>query len=390
MWFLEEESFHKMQAMAKDGLHLNQERCDAYMEKVMAYNNDNSLPRGSSITPKGIGEINISGVLTKKPDFLSMLFGGGNTTYDDIQKSIALFEQDDNVSEIILNIDSVGGNVNGLFEAMDAIRYAKKPTKSIIRGACYSAAYGLASQANQVIASHKSSSVGSVGVLRQYYVSDNRVTITSTEAPEKAPDVRTPEGVLMVKKEMDDLHNLFVEQIAEARKTNKDYVNANYGRGGVLLASEALARGMIDSIGNGGVAVEKNNLKLRKSKEVRAMDLKQLKSEYPDLCNNIAEQAVASERDRVSSHLIMGEASGDLKTAIQAVKDGSLMTAALQATYMAAGMVKKDIEARQDDEQQVAGLNNLTNKSTPSSQTESEVKTEAVLDEVLKAMGASQ
>ena len=66
------------------------------------------------------------------------------------------------------------------------------------------------------------------------------------------------------------------------------------------------------------------------------------------------------------------------------------MTATLQATYMAAGMVKKDIEARHDDEQQVAGLNNLTNKSTPSNKTESEVKTEAVLDEVLKAMGVSQ
>lgn len=46
----------------------------------------------------------------------------------------------------------------------------------------------------------------------------------------------------------------------------------------------------------------------------------------------------------------MGEASGDMKTAIGAVQDGSAMTATLQAKYMAAGMNRSDVQARQDDD----------------------------------------
>ena len=55
----------------------------------------------------------------------------------------------------------------------------------------------------------------------------------------------------------------------------------------------------------------------------------------------------------------MGEASGDIKTASEAIKDGSGMTATLQAKYMTAGMNRGDVQDRQSDENSLEGANNL-------------------------------
>ena len=80
------------------------------------------------------------------------------------------------------------------------------------------------------------------------------------------------------------------------------------------------------------------------------LNLATLKLEHPEAyAQALAEgvtQGVAKENDRVNSHRIMGEASGDMKTAMAAIEDGSEMTATIQATYMAAGMNRKSEKDR--------------------------------------------
>lgn len=82
------------------------------------------------------------------------------------------------------------------------------------------------------------------------------------------------------------------------------------------------------------------------------MDLTQLQAQHPDVFAAAVKQGEAAERDRVTAHLTMGEASGDMKTACTAIKDGAGMTATLQAQYMTAGMNRKDTSNRQDDDKQ--------------------------------------
>jgi ClpP class serine protease len=65
--------------------------------------------------------------------------------------------------------------------------------------------------------------------------------------------------------------------------------------------------------------------------------------------------AIATERDRVEGHLIMGEASGEMKIALESVRSGATMTVALQAKYMAAGMNRRDTDARAADDVAAAG-----------------------------------
>jgi len=45
----------------------------------------------------------------------------------------------------------------------------------------------------------------------------------------------------------------------------------------------------------------------------------------------------------------MGEKSGAMVEAVKAVKEGTEMTATMQAVYMSAGMDKRDIDTRQGD-----------------------------------------
>jgi len=300
-------------------------------------------------------EIAVKGTLTKSPDFMAMYFGGGNTTYTEIVSAIAAAEQDDNVTDITLAIDSPGGSFDGLFDALAAIQSAKKPVNAVINGMGASAAYAIASQADTIAASSIASRIGSIGVAASFYTSKNEVTITSTDAPKKRPDVSTPAGKEMVVEELDALHEIFVEAIAKGRNVSIDTINGGFGQGATLLADDALKRGMIDSVAKTTFkTVDTTNLKTVASDgdnpEVELMNLSELKATHPDVHAAAVKVGIDQERDRMGAHLQMGESSGDMKTAIAACKDGSVMTQTLQATYMTAGMNRADTSNRQDDD----------------------------------------
>lgn len=300
-------------------------------------------------------EVAVKGVITKAPSFLAMLFGGGNTTYTEIISALAEADADDTVDNITLSIDSPGGHLDGLFDTLAAIQSTKKPIKAVISNVGASAAFAIASQADEVVASNRAARIGGVGVAATFEVSDREVTITSTDAPKKRPDVTTEEGKDMVREELDAMHEIFVDSIAEGRSTTVEKVNAEFGQGATLLAGEALKRGMIDAVAEPTLkVVESTKTTTARSggnqPEAGYMDLKTLQAQHPDVYTAAVQQGVDQERDRVTAHLTMGEASGDNKTAFAAIKDGSEMTATLQATYMTAGMNRSDVAARQDDD----------------------------------------
>jgi len=203
-------------------------------------------------------EILITGVITKTPSFLAMIFGGGNTTFPEIIAAIAAAEQDDSVSNITFRIDSPGGHFEGLFDTLAAIQAIKKPTKSIISNVGASAAFAIAVQADEVVASNVAARIGSVGVVATFHIDENEISITSTDAPKKRPDVTTEEGKAMVREELDAMHEIFVDAIASGRSTTVKKVNAEFGQGGTVLANEALKRGMIDAIAGQPLTVVKS------------------------------------------------------------------------------------------------------------------------------------
>lgn len=346
-WLLESDCYKKIQAAEKAGITPTADQQVKF--EVLASNSTSRILSSAG----NIAEISIIGVLTQAPSFFAMLFGGGNTTYPEIISAIAEAEIDPSINEIILAIDSPGGHFDGLFDTLAAIQSATKPIKAIISNLGASGAFAIASQADEIIASNIAARIGSLGVAVTFDIDPNEITIASSNAPKKRPDVSTDEGVAVVRDELDAMHDIFVKAIASGRNTSVDNVNVNFGQGGMFLASEALKRGMIDGIANivdNTDSITTAAINGGDNLEKKPMDLNTFKSSHPSTYAEAVNEGVTSERDRITAHLTMGNASGDMKTALESVENGSQMTATLQATYMSAGMNRADIESRQDDD----------------------------------------
>jgi ATP-dependent Clp protease protease subunit len=109
-----------------------------------------------------------------------------------------------------------------------------------------------------------------------------------------------------------------------------------------------------------------------------AMNPSEIKNQYPEAYAAILKEGrdegvtagrkegEASERDRVTAHLTMGESSGDMKTAVAAVMDGSAMTVTMQAKYMSAAMNRRDQATRQGETDAAAAA--VSGATPPASQ----------------------
>lgn len=345
-WLISPESFAPIAAAIKNCVSPTAEQ----MAQFNALYDDAEYPGARIMTKAGnTAQINITGVLSKEPSWMLRFFGGGNTAYSEIMSAIAEAERDPNIEEIIFTINSPGGQTSGLTEVMDAIKYTTKQTSSIVDGMAASAAYGLASQTKSIAASSRGALIGSVGIKATYYTDENEVSVTSTNAPEKAPDPTTEDGREAIRKTLDAIEAIFIEDIADGRGTSVEKVKANFGRGGVYVAKDALNHGMIDSIIENPRSQVPGATQPTPQGEAN-MDLQELKSKHPEAYHAAFNEGVAKERDRVGAHLTMGDASGDMKTAVEAVTKGDELTAGYQAKYMAAGMRNGQIGARQTDD----------------------------------------
>jgi ClpP class serine protease len=351
------------------------------MDEAHAQKDTAGQPRNMQVAGS-TAEISVEGVLTEKPDCFALLFGGGNTTYAEIRRALALADSDPAVKDIVLNVSSPGGHVTGLFETFAAIEATKKPI-SVKASMALSAAYGLAALAGPIEATTPGSEFGSIGVAAKLRVEDGVVNIASTNAPRKRPDVSTDEGVAMVREELDAIEELFVDTIARGRSLSagrdigSKEVMAEFGQGGTLLASASKKRGMIDRIAKQPRRVEASGRRAedQTSEPERApeptqaadsggaegaapMNAEQLKTQHPETYKAIFESGVAAgttagttaERERVTAHLNMGKSSGNPDLAVKHILSGAeLGNAVVQSEYLGAAMNSRDQQSRQQD-----------------------------------------
>lgn len=268
----------------------------------------------------------------------------------------------------MLKISSPGGTVAGLFDTLAVLEAFEKPV-TVRASLAASAAYSIAAVGGRIEATNLAAEFGSIGVAVTYLHLEELIDITSTEAPNKRPDPSTDEGKAVIREHLDAVHDLFVDAIARGRskvlseKLTIDTVNETFGRGAVVLAADARKRKMIDKMPTrpsgaraeeqippvAAGAPEETATGGAPTQETKPMDLKTLKAQHPDVFEAARAEGVTTERDRVVGHLTMGEASGDMKTAVAAITAGEAMTATLQAKYMSAAMTRRDVSARQAD-----------------------------------------
>ena len=117
-----------------------------------------------SITQDGIAIVPVQGTLMKKTSGLMAM--SGCTSYESLANQINECMNSPQVRGVLLDIDSPGGEVSGLFDLADAIYNARdtgKPIYAVSNDAAYSAAYAIASSADKLFVT-RTAGVGSIGV----------------------------------------------------------------------------------------------------------------------------------------------------------------------------------------------------------------------------------
>ena len=167
---------------------------------------------------------------------------------------------DTTVKTIILQMDSPGGTVEGTVELADKVRAARdiKPVIAQVDSLAASAAYWVASQATEIVAT-PSGAVGSIGVVAQHKdvsaaleAEGIKVTVLSAGKYKAEGNPYGPmdeDALGYAQSQIDAAYADFVGYVAQGRGVDTKTVEQSYGQGRVLLAKQALAAGMIDRIG---------------------------------------------------------------------------------------------------------------------------------------------
>jgi len=162
------------------------------------------------------------------------------------------------VRAIILEVNSPGGEVAGVNELSGMIFNARgrKPIMAYIGAEANSAAYWVASAADQVIAEETAilGSIGIIATIRDTRARDAkdgvvRYEIISSQSPRKDMDPATDTGRADLQKMVDGVAEVFINALARNRGTTPENILENYGGGSILNARPAVAAGMADRLG---------------------------------------------------------------------------------------------------------------------------------------------
>ena len=198
-----------------------------------------------------IAKIKISGVITNDEAMLELLDQVG---------------ENDRIKSVILNISSPGGSTVGGEATYEAVRRLaeKKPVVTTVGTLAASAGYMVAAATDHVVA-HRSSIVGSIGVLFQYADASKLLDNigVKVEAVKSSPlkaepnpfSPASPEAVAMIDRLIQDTYNWFVDLVAERRGMDKSNV-LSLADGSVFSGNQALKNGLIDAIGGQDIALQ--------------------------------------------------------------------------------------------------------------------------------------
>jgi signal peptide peptidase SppA len=205
--------------------------------------------------PEGIAVIPIHGSLVKRS--LGMEAASGLTSYGEIAAMLDAALADPQVSGILLDIDSPGGEASGSFELARRVREvaAQKPVWAVANDAAYSAAYAIAASAQRLFVT-ETGGVGSIGVIALHVdqsVKDAKegYHYTAITAGAHKNDYSPHEPLSDAAKnelqgEVDRLYAIFTEHVAAMR--GLDLVAVRATEAGLFFGSNAVSQGLADGV----------------------------------------------------------------------------------------------------------------------------------------------
>ncbi|GEM45904.1 S49 family peptidase [Deinococcus cellulosilyticus] len=208
-------------------------------------------------TQKQVAVVNLHGPVLSRATGMSALSGA--TDLRSFSSTMRALADDSDVGRIVLSIDSPGGQVQGLTEAGDAVRYArsKKEVLAVADGTMGSAAYWIGSQATRIIA-NADAVVGSIGVVAVIRDTSG----VAEKAGVKVNVLRSAEFKALLQDgepisdkalaEQSKLVDLFAEKFISAVSAGRNITleqARSLATGKVWIGADAIAAGVADEVG---------------------------------------------------------------------------------------------------------------------------------------------
>lgn len=216
------------------------------------------------LTEGGIAVVPIVGPLVTRGDWLTSLLGASD--YGEIASAVEAALADPSVRAVLLEIDSPGGEVGGLFDLVDhlasLLAEASKPLWAVASEGALSAGFAIASVADRLYVT-RTAEVGSVGVVA-IHVDESAADAmaghkwTLIHAGQKKVDGNpheplSPEAFADIQADVDALHAELVGLIARNRHMSAAAVGAT--EAAIYRGQRAVAVGFADRVGTVGQAL---------------------------------------------------------------------------------------------------------------------------------------
>ena len=212
---------------------------------------------GWQMTEGGIGHLPVLGPLVQRGDWLTGLFG--ITSYDEIAAAAEDAFAEPGTRAVLMEIDSPGGEVAGLFDLIDRLAALKaetgKPFWAISREQALSASYAIAAVADRLLVT-QTGEVGSVGVIAvhvdqsaQDQKNGQKYTLIHAGAKKVDGNLHLPltqDARADIQADVDDLYARLVARVARARGMNPETIAAT--EAAIYRGQHAVAAGLADGI----------------------------------------------------------------------------------------------------------------------------------------------
>jgi signal peptide peptidase SppA len=214
-------------------------------------------PRNSAPAAGPVAIIPVYGIIMPRANLMTEMSGG--TTVEFIKGAMAEALSDKSIAAVIADFDSPGGSVEGIEELATWIRENRgtKPMVAVVDTMACSAAYYLAAQFDEIVAS-PSSLTGSIGVFTEHIEFSKAdalegVTTTIVQQPATKHDINdsqplTDAAEAHLQQMVDDYYAQFVGAVAKGRGVSVTDIRDGYGQGRELTSARAKAAGLVDRV----------------------------------------------------------------------------------------------------------------------------------------------
>ena len=213
--------------------------------------------RGQQMQAGAVAVLPLYGVIVPRSTLMTDVSGG--TSLQGFSQALAQCCADPSVGQILIDVNSPGGSVDMVPEVAAQIRAAcqTKPVVAVANTMAASAAYWLASQADELVVT-PSGSVGSVGVYLAHHdvsaameAEGVKTTLISagkykTEGNQFEP--LSDDAQDAMQDMVDDFYEMFAGDVAKGRGVTPAAVKSGFGEGRMVLGKRAVAAGMADRV----------------------------------------------------------------------------------------------------------------------------------------------